>query len=563
MQTFDVLQPASHSASPLISETDFTPQKPPSGGEKFGDVMDRALGAPQLEPSSDDKDASALEQSTKSDVTTASNAATPSKKPTKPNKPGQGKQVTNDSTIATMQITVVDVCVPQATPAIKTQIIPQDEGLSKDASETGTTQGKKDATTAKGHGEVSKSTVAQLLMVAGSSLAIPLPSPTPTATPIPATPSKESKGTSNPIPTNPVPTAPTATAKAEALGVVVTPTAEKISEVPHQDGKSEPARPDLKNLEAKGSFEHSENSAPTNGVTAQNHPAPSSDSQSTKGIPLEALNTPAKTNASDAQISKPKASVETPAPAPTDPGGISAAKQYTTMKKAEKTTKVAGQNEQDLPSKPSAGSAELPSTQKVPAHELVQAITKTESTTAVEAPATTRVSANPEPTASAISSAAVPPANASDGRIRVLERTHDIVALHAMRLAQTGSDSLHVVVKPGDGIQLSLELRQNQGGVQVSASLHKGDFQHLNQHWPDLQQRLEARGVRVGSLTTSDNFSGTSHQNFQQNKQQQSSQHDPLYAGAFAEFALAGAISEAPAARAARPTVHRGWETWA
>jgi hypothetical protein len=155
---------------------------------------------------------------------------------------------------------------------------------------------------------------------------------------------------------------------------------------------------------------------------------------------------------------------------------------------------------------------------------------------------------------------AVAPTNNID--MRVLERTHDIVALHAMRLAETSSDSLHVVVKPGAGIQLSLELRQSAGGIEVHASLHKGDFEHLSQYWPELQQHLEGRGVRVGALTTSENFSSSSHQQFQQSKQQ-SSQQDPMYAGAFAEFALAGSMTEAPAARAARATAYRGWETWA
>jgi hypothetical protein len=133
-----------------------------------------------------------------------------------------------------------------------------------------------------------------------------------------------------------------------------------------------------------------------------------------------------------------------------------------------------------------------------------------------------------------------------------------------MRLSQTGSDTLHVVVKPGAGIQLSLELRQSEGGIEVHASLHKGDFEHLSQYWPELQQRLEARGVRVGALTTSENFSQTSNQQFEQSKHQQSpNQQDPLHAGAFAEFALAGSLSEAPAARAARTSAYRGWETWA
>lgn len=132
-----------------------------------------------------------------------------------------------------------------------------------------------------------------------------------------------------------------------------------------------------------------------------------------------------------------------------------------------------------------------------------------------------------------------------------------------MRLAEAGSNSLHVVVKPGEGVQLSLELRQNAGVVDVHASLHKGDYEHLSQYWPELQQRLEARGVRVGALTTSENFTNTSHQSFQQSKQQQSSDQDSLHAGAFAEFALAGSMTQAPAKRAARATAYRGWETWA
>ena len=130
-----------------------------------------------------------------------------------------------------------------------------------------------------------------------------------------------------------------------------------------------------------------------------------------------------------------------------------------------------------------------------------------------------------------------------------------------MRLTDTGADSLHVVVKPGAGIQISLELRQSARGIEVSASLHKGDYDQLSRHWPDLQQRLEARGVRVSSLTPSENYTGAGH-HFHQSKQQ-SSQQDSLQAGAFAEFALAGSMTEAPAARAARASAYRGWETWA
>ncbi|HWC60505.1 MAG TPA: hypothetical protein VHC44_12490, partial [Verrucomicrobiae bacterium] len=59
-----------------------------------------------------------------------------------------------------------------------------------------------------------------------------------------------------------------------------------------------------------------------------------------------------------------------------------------------------------------------------------------------------------------------------------------------------------------------------------------------------------------------ENYTGNGHQQFNQSKQQSSNQ-DSLQAGAFAEFALAGSMTEAPGARAARATAYRGWETWA
>jgi len=254
------------------------------------------------------------------------------------------------------------------------------------------------------------------------------------------------------------------------------------------------------------------------------------------------------------QITPAKNEHQPMAASPADPRGTSTAKQDITMKKAEKTQKVAGSAEQDLPGSTSTGSEELPHGQKLSAKAAVQG--EKPDSTAIELP--TRISTSVDSTTPTVTAAAPAPIPGIDSR--VLERTHDIVALHAMRLNDTGSDSLRVVVKPGAGIQLSLELRQSARGIEVSAELHKGDFQHLNQHWSDLQQRLEARGVRVSSLTTAENYTGGQH--FNQSKQQSSNQ-DPLYAGAFAEFALAGSMTEAPGARAARASAYRGWETWA
>jgi len=258
---------------------------------------------------------------------------------------------------------------------------------------------------------------------------------------------------------------------------------------------------------------------------------------------------------SETEIADSQDAVDPLSTSPPNSHGIPAAKQDMTMKKAHKMQKVAGSAEQDLPGYSAAGSEELPKGQKISEKGASQG-EKAEST-AIELP--TRVSTSVNPPSATITSDGVAPSSMIE--TRVLERTHDIVALHAMRLTDTGAQSLHVVVKPGNGIQISLELRQSARGIEVSASLHKGDYDQLNQHWPDLQERLEARGVRVSTLTPSENYTGTG-QHFHQSKQQ-SSQQESLHAGAFAEFALAGSMTEAPAARAARASAYRGWETWA
>jgi hypothetical protein len=260
--------------------------------------------------------------------------------------------------------------------------------------------------------------------------------------------------------------------------------------------------------------------------------------------PPNAEQTDSKTPVAQAGASRP------------DPHGTSAAKQDITMKKAAKTPKVAGPAEQELPGIATDSSKELPKGQKLSLKEDAQGSEKLEMA-GIEMPL--RVLTSSDSSAPTVTAAAT---TSSPLDARILERTHDIVALHAMRAGEYTSNSLHVMVKPGAGIQLSLELRQSARGIEVHASLHKGDFEQLNQHWADLQQRLEARGIRVGALTTAENFSSTSHQQFDQSKQQSPDQ-DPLYAGAFAEFALAGSMTEAPAARAARASAYRGWETWA
>jgi hypothetical protein len=142
------------------------------------------------------------------------------------------------------------------------------------------------------------------------------------------------------------------------------------------------------------------------------------------------------------------------------------------------------------------------------------------------------------------------------GNTQALERTHDLVAAHALRVSDVGTDSLQVVIKPGGGTQLSLELRQRGGGgVEVQAALQQGDFKNLSQHWPELQQRLEQRGIRLASLTDDGSLANNDSGTFKQNQNQPGE--------ALAELGLATRTSGSFTQPTSRVKAAAGWETWA
>lgn len=144
-----------------------------------------------------------------------------------------------------------------------------------------------------------------------------------------------------------------------------------------------------------------------------------------------------------------------------------------------------------------------------------------------------------------------------EARMRALDRTHDMVALHTMRLVESKSTELSVVIKPSIGTELSLQLRQHDGGVEVQATLLRGDHQFLSEHWADLQDRLEHRGIKLAPLV-GDN--GVSWDNQSGSRQQSASDEEAAQrASAFAEFAAVGQTGGATA----RLAVHDGWESWA
>ncbi len=226
--------------------------------------------------------------------------------------------------------------------------------------------------------------------------------------------------------------------------------------------------------------------------------------------------------------------------------GTSIANQNMPMKQAEKTNKIAGQTEKVLPGAAVSAVREGTTLSYSPHIEQLTG------TTATDNPAASKVEG-----AAAVSIDSAAAATVTNLRNGPLERIGELVALSTVRLSDSGNSSMQVVIKPDAGTQLSLELRQHGGSVEVQAVLQQGDFNHLSQQWPDLQQRLEQRGIRLAPLSdeggSANNPGG--HETFQQQPNQTTEMGPEI------------TLVEAPAGmftpETAQTPAHRGWETWA
>ena len=235
--------------------------------------------------------------------------------------------------------------------------------------------------------------------------------------------------------------------------------------------------------------------------------------------------------------------------------GTAVAKQDMPMKNGQQMNEVAGSGEKVLP-----GGAVLAAPEKnLPVRSPVVAPVpaRVEQGDAIYTSSASTVTASVSEAASHGDVVSV--SAAVETRPQVVERTHEMVAVQAVRLQETGSDMLRVVIKPDAGTQLSLELRQRGDGVEAQVTLQHGDFSQLNQHWTDLQQRLELRGVKLSPLADGQAFAnfGNSQNSFQRRPDQAAD--GDLFAGAFGGFSPAGRIIETPAL----PVSPRGWEGWA
>ena len=275
-------------------------------------------------------------------------------------------------------------------------------------------------------------------------------------------------------------------------------------------------------------------------------------------LAAEPASEPAVSTQQNAAFPSTDLSPESTMPAQPESRGISVAKLYLPMKKTEIMDKVAGSNgktEKVLPvgADPTVLENNLPITDA-----LAHISPRNGSATIIIGPSTKVPDMQVTSPAEGVAASAV-----SDIRARTLERTHDMLASQATRLIDSKLDSLRVVIKPGAGLQLSLEMRQHGDTIDARMVLQRGDLGHLGRHWPELQQRLEQRGIRLAPLTGAENSTTSPGANGFQQPQRQFTNLDPLSASAFAEFALASSPVQLTTSSTAIATAHRGWETWA
>ncbi len=228
-----------------------------------------------------------------------------------------------------------------------------------------------------------------------------------------------------------------------------------------------------------------------------------------------------------------------------DSAGTSIAKQDMSMKQAEKTNNIAGQTEKVLPGNAVSATRENSAVPVSPNSEQVTAT----------AAAGSSASASADTSATTAVDSITAPAPI-DPRSTTMDRTQDMVTVNAMRLSDSGNNSMQVVIKPDAGTQLSLELRQHGSSVEVQAALQQGNFSHLSQQWPDLQQRLSQRGIQLAPLTDDAASANSGGNEMFQQKQQQTTETaaEPTFI-AMPVSLVAPLATQAPA--------QRGWETWA
>jgi hypothetical protein len=141
----------------------------------------------------------------------------------------------------------------------------------------------------------------------------------------------------------------------------------------------------------------------------------------------------------------------------------------------------------------------------------------------------------------------------------------DAIRDHVQVLRTSSHDRLEVMLQPDAQTQLLIHVSKVDGQIEVRARCERGDFQALNEHWNAVRGSLEAQGIRVQPLLSS-NQQFTSDFRHQQERAphsdlNQDQGRDRSGRSPSSSQSPRPASTLAPAApRSARV---RGWQSWA
>ncbi|HEX7653668.1 MAG TPA: hypothetical protein VF607_09185, partial [Verrucomicrobiae bacterium] len=165
-------------------------------------------------------------------------------------------------------------------------------------------------------------------------------------------------------------------------------------------------------------------------------------------------------------------------------GGTGVAIDGLSMKKSENMNKVAGTEEQVLPVGNIGTAPKAVSTGR-------SASIPVQNLDAASQPINLPISSGDlTGSKSADTATSINLSSLNEIRQRDVEQTHEMIALHAIRVVQTKADSLQVVLRPDGGTELALDVRHRNGTVEAQATLQNGDYELMNRHWAELQQKL-------------------------------------------------------------------------
>jgi hypothetical protein len=158
-------------------------------------------------------------------------------------------------------------------------------------------------------------------------------------------------------------------------------------------------------------------------------------------------------------------------------------------------------------------------------------------------------------------------------RAQQSERVINDITDRVLSFKRIGVESVDVNLQPDRGTEITLHLSLNNGQVEVSARLQRGDLNLLDGHWSDLQRSLAQQGVRLGQLEHTA-FGQHHGQNPNQTASSQTAQQEadgqprrPFDRAPenLDELSVVGATTEPSRGRPTRTATspRHGWEMWA